>query len=499
MRYSSENTSYVLYLLKIVRILFSVLTLPLIAKFFGAGIERDIWIIVTSIYIALASGVWGPINEVLSSRFARIREECDDSRALKEFGAIIGFTFLVCSILGFILFCGIDGAIKILGANWSESEIDLFKNLFIIFIPSILINQLNSIGLAVLNSYRIYLIPEIVGLISAILNYIILLWLAPRIGIYSLLLSQYFGIVFLLLFIIFYLRRNNIELIGTIGFDWQVIKPVLLISTPFFFPYIFGQISFLFERSLATGLGVGSVSIVDYARQFAMLLQALISGVLLSVMVPSLSKYHAAGDSDMQLSVIKSSFSPAFIILFIGVCVLSGSSYHFTDFIFNKGNLSFTELNTISKLMLYYGLAMLGVVAYLFVGSLLLSTGIYKPYAIIGFLTQLFVVLLNFILVKYLGVLVFPIAFGLAHLVAAIFMMTYLKGEVKNFVMLRILIFFSVTLLFVYCLSLVNKALINMMSLTTLMLDGVLVLMFLIIFSNFFQIDLKLPIFKRKK
>ena len=66
-------TSY-LFILRIIRMLFSVITVTFTAKYFGVSIEKDNWVLVLTFTTTIVSALWGPINEIFRTKFIYIKE-----------------------------------------------------------------------------------------------------------------------------------------------------------------------------------------------------------------------------------------------------------------------------------------------------------------------------------------------------------------------------------------------------------------------------------------
>lgn len=69
---SLRKTTLSLFILRLLRICLSVITLAVSAKYFGVSIERDVWVLTTAFISALGAAVWGPINERCMAEYADI-------------------------------------------------------------------------------------------------------------------------------------------------------------------------------------------------------------------------------------------------------------------------------------------------------------------------------------------------------------------------------------------------------------------------------------------
>ena len=67
-------TTY-LFTLRVLRTFLSVVTLIFSAKYFGVSIERDIWILASTLLVTVNAAIWGPINETFRTKFIFIQEK----------------------------------------------------------------------------------------------------------------------------------------------------------------------------------------------------------------------------------------------------------------------------------------------------------------------------------------------------------------------------------------------------------------------------------------
>lgn len=189
----------------------SMVSLILSAKFFGVSMERDMWVLVTAFIMTLGSALWGPVNETFRAKFIFISESDGKDKALSSAFSLVVFIILITLLLSFIIGIFHDSLGHLLSVSGKSSEgLQLFSLLLIVMLPTLLITQLTSIGISILNAYDIYYLPEIAGGISSIFNILIIILLAPRIGIFSLAISQYMAMGLLLVGVLYYLHKLHV-------------------------------------------------------------------------------------------------------------------------------------------------------------------------------------------------------------------------------------------------------------------------------------------------
>lgn len=434
-----KRTSSILFFLRVVKLLVSLITVSLTAKYFGVSVEKDAWLLVIALISSITLLVWGPINETFRAKFIFIKEHDGEMIALKSSSS------LLCGIIIITLFLiTILAVCAPLIANFSahdlgKSGIEWFLSIFLFLLPSLLIDELNNISASILNAYNIFYIPEIVGSITSAIYIVVLLWLAPLIGIYSIVVGQYISTITLLCVLLVYIRRQHIfQIRWFLKPSFQLVKPFLYYALPFFFPYAIGQINYFTERWLATLLGVGNLSILDYSRRFTVILQTVIGSVLTTLMVPLLAKSHMSGKtSDFNL-IVKQNVTVIYGIMLLAIPFLFGASYPICDFLYHRGDVTMKDIQDITQICQYYALAFLGVIIYIIFGNILLASEKGKIYAFWGVMAQLVVIIINFGFVSYSGLAIFPCSLGLVHLIVGGIMWS--KGKSWSTELLKIII-----------------------------------------------------------
>jgi len=485
-----KKTTFYLFILRFLRMSLSIMTLPLTAKYFGVSIERDAWILTTTFFSTVGLALWGPIDETFRTKFVFLKEKEGEEAALSRTVSLVGFIVLITLTVSLIVLVLKQPIAHTLDSTGSPEKLDIIVTLMLIMLPTLLINQLTSIGISVLNAYDIYYLPEFAGSISSVCNILFIFFLAPIIGIYSLVISQYVAILLLFIAVIFYLKKQSFKLRPFWIIHWEDVKVFILFALPFFLPYFAGQINQLAEKLIANSLGDGSVSSLDYARQFSMVLQGVISSVLTTVMVPMLAKSFAQKDVNQFAKIVKENFSTCFVIMCLTVPILIGSASPLSNFFFAHGKVSSNALSTIINLIRFYGLAFVGVILYVMFGLILLASNKGKIYAFWGILAQLVVLFFNIIFVHQWGIYVFPISVGIGHLLTACILSYFVVVDDKWKLYLRIVKYIIILFIISLGLYLINLRPVSDIVIIQLFMNGVVLIVMFIIFSKFLDVNI---------
>lgn len=459
----------ILFFLRVLKVFLGILNLAVAAKYFGVSLDRDVWLLALSAILVVDLAIWGPINETFRAKFITIREMEGEKIALGKMNSLLVFTFLTSVVLMLVVIFGANIFAQIIAPGYNDFEIARLAKMLIYIAPILLINQLIQIGTSVLNAYDVFFVPEIASFGSTIFNIILTIILAPSYGIFALLIAYYIGVFLLLGLLIYYISKLNKNITKNLfrsKLNTSFI-PFLIFAIPFFLPYFFGQASTIIEKSLASKMYVGAISSIDYARKFSEMFNNVLSSVLSTMLIPILALHYSRKEDKQFVIEFEEIFKFGFYAVILVVTVFTIAPNAFVNIIYPS--LSKTDSSKIAELVMYYSWSVISVFIYSIFGIALMTHGKSKNYAILGMITQLTIISINFFCYKIIGIVVFPISHFASHLIFGIWML--FNFPIKN-----------------------NKLLINMLKIVA-MLCMVLVFAFLVqrvifISNPYFQIAL---------
>ncbi len=415
----------------------SVFGLSLAARYFGISLERDVWLLALNFIVVAEAMVWGPVNETFRAKFVILKEELGEQAVLNKTKSLLLLTAMLSAVLvGMVMLLRVPIA-KLLAPGFEGEQLQFLSLMLLVLTPSLLFNQFSHIGISVLNAYESYFLPEITSSVAALVNIASLLFLAPYIGVFSLLVAYYFGLILMLILVIRQLRRKKIAIFS--GFNQTRMSdfmPFFLYALPFFVPYFFVQLNLVIEKSLGNLLGEGTVSVMDYSRKFIDIPMQVMSSVMLTLLVPILSSRFAKKDRTGFLQEFRQVFQLGLLVVAFIIAFFSTSARELITLILYHGDLITPDAVTlISELSVYYAWSSLVIFTYLIFGLALLSANQGWIYAVLGVIPQLLMIALNFLFYREWGVYVFPISLLLSHILSAVIMFLKFPGDNRRLIM----------------------------------------------------------------
>ncbi|WP_286774796.1 MULTISPECIES: lipid II flippase MurJ [Sphingobacterium] len=497
-----RKTASLLFILKVVKAPLSIITLSLTAKYFGVSLEKDVWLLAFSFVIMIDLAIWGPINETFRTKFVTIKESDSQVKALEQTRSLLFYIFLGSLVIVGVIELFAPFVSKLIAPNFTDAELQILITMLRWVAPLLLVNQFMLLGNSILNAYEIFYVPEIATFVSQLTNIIMLILLAPHIGIYSLLLSTVLSTLFQIAFIIFYFRKLNIPLFKFQTFKWSDFWYFFIFAIPFFIPYFFGQINGVIEKSIASTLGTGIVSTIDYARRVPDVISGVLISIVLTIVVPLLTKDFVRKDKDSFNANFISSFQLGLFLLVAFICFMITGAPYVNTLLYGNRTISQHSMSEIIELSIYYAVTLIAIFLYILFGMCMMAIGKSRLYAGLGAVAQIIVIVLNVLLVKHFGIYIFPISIFIAHFLSAIVMGHNYPYEkmlvVSEFVryilyglVLSLCVYYS--FLFVSTISIFDNIIIKLISI------GIIQIIFMILLGFLFKISELFILFQKIK
>lgn len=416
-----------------------------ISNQFGAGIETDAFFIAFMIPNLLRSFIG---EGALNTAFIPIFSECLTNQDKKKADAFASNVLnILIIILVIIIIIGIWGApwiIKIVAGGFKQDpeKYLLTVRLTRIMFPYIAFAAIAALFMGILNSYKQFFIP---ALAPAMLN-IGIIWFAflygTKLGIYSLTIGVLIGGLAQVLIHIPSLWKGGFQYQLVLNFHNQKVKELFQILIPAIIALAIDKINFVVDRIIASYLAHGSISALYYANRL-MQFPLGIFGIALSIAIlPTLSEYVAK----KQIGKMKESFSFGIKLLSlftlpstVALLVLSYPVVRlfYEHGLFNPQDTDLTKVALVCYTIGLYALALLRLVISTFYA--LKDT---KTPMKIGFLVVIFNIILDLILVRYLGHAGIALATSLAAIVHLIMLSIALQKKIKGLFTKELFTFF---------------------------------------------------------
>lgn len=419
---STRRVSLGLFLLQLTKAILSFFTVVISSSYFGVSIERDIWLLSLSITTILTALLFGPILEIFRIKFIYIKEKESEKSALRHVGSLTAVLGLISVIIAFISLVAPHFLSYIFAPTYDSSQTDFLNLMIRLFAPNLVLSIIISLLIGVLNAYSVFYIPEIMSLMSSIINVLMIIFFANSIGIYSLVISTYISNVLLIIVLFSVLKKNKISLLQNLNFRISYTLAFIKFALPFYFTHFVSQILLATEKIISTLIGVGSVSTLDYARKFVSIPISVIQSTINVVLATSLAKtFLNEGEKAYVIEFNKfvdlALFASLPLVVTFVICPVDIVSIFLL-----RGSFDATFLTPTSNCLFWFGFGIISIVFYSTSAQALVAKNKVKITALISGTIGFLILVINYFFYKSFGVQTLAFSWSLIHLVSGIAM-----------------------------------------------------------------------------
>ena len=321
--------------------------------FFGASASTDAFLVASSIpeiirHFFAGGAVEAGLIPVLSGYSSR-----NDMKSFFITANTVGF--LLISILAVLSIGGIflsDNLVGLVAPGFHAEKALLTSGLVRIMMPSMIFLSTSCLMSAVLNSYKHFFTPSITQGVMNFFN-IICMFLLVKQGIYSAAVGILIGSFTQILIQLPVLIGKKYRFISSLSLRQEGVKKFFILILPLIFGISVNQIQIVINRVLASSLGEGSISALDFASRIKTIPEMLF-GLSVSVAIfPTLSAFSAEGRKAEFSNTLFKFIKAAFILLIPCTfwCMLLKNEI--IGLLFQRGAFT-TEATVMTASALYY-------------------------------------------------------------------------------------------------------------------------------------------------
>lgn len=343
----------------------------LVARTFGASVYTDAFFVAFRIPNLLRRlFAEGAFSQAFVPILAEYKNQSGNraTRTLADHVATVLFwALLVTSIAGIVF----APALVLLMASGFASDplaMSLASSMTRIMFPYILFMSLVALAGAILNTWREFKVPAFTPVLLNLAFIAAALFLAPLMAqpVYALAIAVFVGGVLQLAMQVPALRRiGMLPRIGLNPFDAlrdEGVRRVLKQMLPATFAVSAAQISLIINTNIASHLADGSVSWLSYADRLMELPTGLLGVALGTILLPSLSKAHATGDTVEYSSLLDWGLRLCFLLAMPAAVALMTLSEPLTTTLFHYGKFDPTSVTMTARALVAYGVGLMGLI-----------------------------------------------------------------------------------------------------------------------------------------
>jgi putative peptidoglycan lipid II flippase len=299
-----------------------------IARYFGAGLGMDAFIIAFRIPNFLrrlfAEGGFAQAFVPVLSEYRERRTPAEVRSLLDQTTATLGLALFAATLLG-VAAAPVLIMVFAPGFMHDPAKQQLAVSMLRVTFPYILFISLTALAGAVLNAYRRFAVPAFTPVLLNLSMIACALWLAPRFAepVTALAWGVFIAGVAQLLFQLPFLMRLGLLPRPGFGRDPIGVRRVMKLMLPTLFSTSVSQINLLVDSLIASFLVTGSISWLYYSERLVEFPLGVFGVGLATVIMPSLSGHHATASEQAYSRTLDWALRWVFIISVPAACGLA--------------------------------------------------------------------------------------------------------------------------------------------------------------------------------
>lgn len=373
-----------------------------IAAWFGVNKATDSFFFAYSLILLLAN-IFSPVMESIIVPFIaeqRARQEDIEKFMARIFG-LAGTGLILLTTLFLIISYFVLPVIT----NFSSDDLKLVFTILIESSPLVLLIVLTSLLTGTLNAYKRFNMPALAPGFRAIITILIIFFGKDKIGVHSIALGYVVGELFRAMLLYVLIKRNKLFKFklsfeadpNFIHFLKVSSYHMMSMATLVFIPVI--------NKTIASWLGAGNISLLEYAERVYMIPVALLSsGLFVAILSYWSENYYQVNDKNMINKQVSEAARPIGLLSLLLTLIFFLLKGVIVEIIYGTSKLTSAQLSTIKQILGFY---LIGMTPY-FLTQLYVRALLVKKKTKALFFTALFMVAgtiaFNVILVKYMAV-----------------------------------------------------------------------------------------------
>lgn len=434
------KSAFILILITLLSKIFGFCRELTLTYFYGASAISDVYITSVSIPTILFSS----FSAALATTFIPIFYEIDDKsrkESIKFTNNVVNLVVLLSITLIIISFIFTEQLVKVFAINFDEYKLNLAIKFTRVMMFGILFTGINNIMTSWLQVNNQFVIPSI-----TVFPYNIILILSIFISYKTDEIFMVLGTI-LAMFTSFivslvYSKKYGYRYKLYINIKDKYIKDMLLLLMPMFIGIFTSQLNAILDRSLASTLEDGSITILNSANKLNGLFISIFISTISSVLYPVLSRMSNDNNTEEFKRVVFRSINIVIITIIpisIATIVLSEP---FARITFERGAFDHYDTKMTAIALSCYSMGMIGFSLRDILIKIFYSVQDTKTPMINGILSVVINMILNISLIKFLSYAGLALATSISSIITVIMLLISLEKKIGYFSKEKILLVF---------------------------------------------------------
>ncbi len=333
-----------------------------IGVLFGTGGELDAYLAanrITEMAFLIVAG--GALGSAFIPTFADHLAVKDDIGAWQLASSVINLVLIVMIIVvGFIAVFAPTLVRLVIAPGFDPGMQVLTVRLLRLMLLTPVIFAISGVVMSTLNAHQHFLLP---ALAPSIYNVSIIggaVVLGPRLGVRGMAIGVVIGSVLHLLVQVPQLLRYGARYVPALGLSNPSVREVGRLMGPRVLGTVFAQLNLVVSNSLATGMGEGAVSAINYAWMLMLLPQGVFAQAVGTAAFPTFAEQAARGEREAMRRALSATLRGIFFLSIpaaVGLIVLGGP---LVSLLFERGAFEAASTRAVVWALVFFAVGLVG-------------------------------------------------------------------------------------------------------------------------------------------
>ena len=399
---------------------------------YGASAITDAYLISQTIPVTIFSFISAGIATGFIPMYSRIRKEDGQLNADQFTSKLSNILILFASVIVVFVLVFTRPMVKLFASGFSGGTLELAVNFTRITVFGVYFTALINIFAGYLRVYENYVVPALVGFP---MNLVIIgsLFISTKTSVYVIAFGSLLATASQLLLLIPFVRKTGFRYKPILNLKDEHIKTMFFIALPVIAGTSVNEINVLVDRTLASGIAVGGISALNYARRLNGFVQGLFVASITTVMYPMISIMATEDNIKGLKSTISEAISTISLLVIPATIGAMIFSEELVGLLFGRGAFTSEAIEMTGNALFYYSIGMIA-----FGLRDILSRAFYalqdtKTPTINATIAVVLNIVLNIILSKYLGIGGLALATSISAIVGTGLLFITLRRKIGGF------------------------------------------------------------------
>lgn len=399
---------------------------------YGATSYSDIYITAMNIPTILFYSIGTAIATTFIPLYYENRNLGGDKKSLQFTNNIFNVVLLLGLILSILAFIFAKPLVNIFAMGFDGNKLRFTVKFTRIMIFGGLVVILSNIITAFLQTKDNFIVPGLIGIPFNIII-IVSIILSAKINIYILPIGTLIAMFSQLLFQLPFAYKKGYKYKPILNIKDEYVKKIIWLVGPVFIGVAVEQVNSMVDRTLASTLAEGSISALNYANRLNGFVMGLFIVSIGAVIYPILSKLSFNNRNEEFIDIVVRSINSVILLVIpvsVGAIVLARP---IISILFQRGAFDVRATSMTSTALIFYSIGMVGFGIREILGKIFYSLQDTKTPMINGAISMAVNIVLNLILVKFMGHAGLALATSISAIICIFMLFNSLKRKIGYF------------------------------------------------------------------